>query len=34
MELPVVYEDMELCGKNKKDWQQRWTDMLTASTGQ
>ncbi|MBQ1508305.1 MAG: extracellular solute-binding protein [Erysipelotrichaceae bacterium] len=31
-EINVVYEDMKLCGDNKKAWQQRWTEMLTAST--
>ena len=30
-QINVVYEDMELCGTNKKDWQQRWTDMFTAA---
>ena len=29
-DINVVYEDMALCGENKKAWQQRWTDMLTA----
>ena len=29
-QINVVYEDMKLCGENKKAWQQRWTDMLTA----
>ncbi len=31
-EINVVYENMKLCGDNKKAWQQRWTEMLTAST--
>ena len=30
-EIKVVYEDMELCGKNKGDWQKRWTEMFTAA---
>ena len=30
-EINVVYEDMELCGKNKGDWQKRWTEMFTAA---
>lgn len=29
--INVVYEDMELCGTNKKEWQQKWTDMFTAA---
>ena len=33
-DINVVYEDMKLCGDNKKAWQQRWTEMLTASTNQ
>lgn len=33
-DIKVVYEDMKLCGDNKKAWQARWTEMLTASTGQ
>lgn len=30
-EINVVYEDMELCGTNKKAWQARWTEMFTAA---
>lgn len=28
-EINVAYEDIEYCAKNRKDWQQRWTDILT-----
>ena len=30
-EINVVYEDMSLCGTNKKAWQARWTEMFTAA---
>jgi len=30
-EINVVYEDMALCGENKKAWQARWTEMFTAA---
>ncbi len=30
-EINVVYEDMELCGTNKKDWQAKWTELFTAA---
>ena len=30
-QINVVYEDMELCGTNKKAWQEKWTEMFTAS---
>ncbi len=30
-EIKVVYEDLELCGKNKNDWQARWTEMFAAA---
>ena len=33
-EINVVYEDMELCGTNKKAWQARWTEMFTAANPQ
>ena len=29
--INVVYEDMELCGTHKKEWQARWTDMFNAA---
>ena len=30
-EINVKYEDMELCGANKKAWQGRWTDLFNAA---
>ncbi|MBR4470604.1 MAG: extracellular solute-binding protein [Erysipelotrichaceae bacterium] len=30
-QINVVYEDMALCGSNKKAWQARWTEMFTAA---
>lgn len=30
-EIKVVNEDVELCGKNKKDWQARWTEMFNSA---
>ena len=33
-EINVKYEDMELCGTNKKAWQARWTEMFTAANPQ
>ena len=30
-QIKVVYEDMELCGTNKKAWQAKWTEMFTAA---
>lgn len=30
-EINVKYEDMELCGTNKSDWQARWTEMFNAA---
>lgn len=30
-QINIVYEDMELCGTNKKAWQARWTEMFTAA---
>ncbi|MBP5279009.1 MAG: extracellular solute-binding protein [Erysipelotrichaceae bacterium] len=30
-QINVVYEDMELCGTNKKAWQAKWTEMFTAA---
>lgn len=30
-EIKVVYENMELCGTNKKAWQAKWTEMFTAA---
>lgn len=27
-QIKVAYEDMELCGNNKKDWQARWTSIF------
>lgn len=30
-EINVVNEDVELCGKNKKDWQARWTEMFNSA---
>jgi iron(III) transport system substrate-binding protein len=32
--INVVYEDMALCGSNKKAWQARWTEMFTAANPQ
>lgn len=29
--INVVYEDVELCGTNKSDWQARWTEMFNAA---
>ena len=29
--INVVYEDMELCGSHKKEWQTRWTEMFNAA---
>ena len=29
--IKVAYEDMDLCGKSKKDWQAKWTDLYTAA---
>lgn len=26
-DINIAYEDMELCGSKKTEWQQRWTDM-------
>lgn len=30
-QINVAVEDMELCGKNKKDWQAKWTELYTAA---
>ena len=30
-DINVVYEDMALCGSNKKAWQARWTEMFNAA---
>lgn len=30
-DINVVYEDVELCGTNKKSWQARWTDLFNAA---
>ena len=30
-DINVVYEEMELCGTNKKEWQTRWTELFNAS---
>lgn len=30
-EINVVYEDVELCGTNKKAWQAQWTDLFNAA---
>ena len=30
-DITVKYEDMELCGTNKKDWQARWTELFNAA---
>ncbi len=30
-QINVVYEDMDLCGSHKKEWQERWTEMFNAS---
>ena len=30
-QIKVVYEDMKLCGDNKKAWQEKWTEMFTSS---
>ena len=30
-EINVVYEDMELCGTNKKAWQEKWTELFNAA---
>ena len=29
--IKVAYEDMELCGKSKSDWQAKWTELYTAA---
>lgn len=29
--INVVYEDMELCGTSKKEWQTKWTEMFNAA---
>ena len=29
--IKVAYEDMDLCGKSKKEWQAKWTDLYTAA---
>ena len=30
-QINVKYENMELCGSHKKEWQTRWTEMFNAS---
>ena len=30
-DINVKYEDMALCGQNKKAWQARWTEMMTGA---
>ena len=29
--IKVAYEDMELCGNSKSDWQAKWTELYTAA---
>lgn len=30
--INVAYEDLELCGNSKKDWQARWTEIFQAAS--
>lgn len=31
-EINVAYEDLDLCGRNKKAWQEKWTEIFEAAS--